>query len=161
MPTEHHTKARHEAPRHPASLLLVETPIPPPIPFNPCSNKQIALRRKLSFEFLRVEGFFICDNLKNRSFKILCNFDVPIYPNLVKEFYGILSRGSSSFTSTIRGIPMYITYLQLGSILHLSPEGVETTVHAEREITLRLCLGRDDVGPLDVVSVIVCLTFNL
>ena len=47
---------------------------------------------------------------------------------------------------------MHITHLLLSRILHLSSEGIETTIHAEREITLRLILGRIDVGPLDVVS---------
>ena len=47
---------------------------------------------------------------------------------------------------------MHITYLTLGRILQLSTEGVETRVHDERETTLRLILGRKDVGPLDVVS---------
>ena len=109
--SEHRTKAQHDDPRHPASPPPVKTSVPPPIPSNPCSNKQIVHEKKLSFEFLRVEGFSIGDKLKNMSLKILYNLDVPIYPNLIKEFYGILSRGSSGFTCTVRGIPMHITHL--------------------------------------------------
>ena len=47
---------------------------------------------------------------------------------------------------------MHITCLLLGRILHLSTEGVESTVHSEREITLRLILGRNDVGPQYVLT---------
>ena len=146
VPIEHRTKARHDAPRHPSSPPPIETLVPHTIPSNPCTNKQITPRRKLSFEFLRVEGFSIGDNLKNMYFETLYNLDILIYPNLVKEFYGALSRGFSGFTSTIRGISMHITYLLLGRIIHLSTEGVEIIIHAEREVTLRLVLGRDDVG---------------
>ena len=47
---------------------------------------------------------------------------------------------------------MTIMYILLGRILHLVTEGVEATAHAEREMTLRLILGREDVGTLDVIS---------
>ena len=47
---------------------------------------------------------------------------------------------------------MTITHFLLSRILHLVAEGVEATVHSKREKTLRLILGREDVGPLDIVS---------
>ena len=47
---------------------------------------------------------------------------------------------------------MTITHLLLGRILHLATEGIEATVHFEREKTLRLIFGREDVGPLDIIS---------
>ena len=51
----HRTKARHDAPSRPAPLPPVETLVSPSIPSYHCSDKQIALGRKLSFEFLREE----------------------------------------------------------------------------------------------------------
>ena len=54
------------------------------------------------------------------SFETLCNLDVPIYPNLVKEFYGTLARSFGGFTSTVKGITMNITHLLLGRILYLA-----------------------------------------
>ena len=86
------------------------------------------------------------------SFQTICSLDVPIYPNLVKEFYGKLSKISNDFISTVRGITMHITYRTLSRILQLSTVGVKTRVHDEREATLKLILGREDVGPFDVVS---------
>ena len=86
------------------------------------------------------------------SFQTIYSLDVPIYPNLVKKNYGIVSRISNGFIFTVRDITMHITYLTLGRVLQLSTEGVETRVYDEREATLRLILGRKDVGPLDVVS---------
>ena len=59
--SEHRTKVRHEAFSHPP---LVETPVPFPIPSNPCSNIQIALGRKLSFEFLDEKGLQKVINLE-------------------------------------------------------------------------------------------------
>ena len=148
--TECCTMAQHDAPSRPPP---VETLILPPIPSNPCSNKQIALGRKLTFEFLRQEGFSMDDKLRNMPFETLCNLDVPIYPNLVKELYGTLARSFDGFASTVKEITMNNTHILLGRILHLATEGVENIVHSEREITLRLILGREDVGPLDVVSI--------
>ena len=128
------TKAHHEAYSCPPPI---ETPIPSSVPSNLCSNKQIAPRRRISFDFLRHEGFTIGDKLRRMSFETICNLDVPIYPNLIREFYGTLARGSGGFTCTVRGVSMTITHLLLDRILHLVTEGVEAIVHSKREKTLR------------------------
>ena len=85
VPIEHRTKARHDPPRRPPSPPPPEPTIPFPIPSYHCTDKQIAPGRKLSFEFLREEGFSIGDNLQCMSFQTICSLDVPIYPNLVKK----------------------------------------------------------------------------
>ena len=86
------------------------------------------------------------------SFETIYNLEAPIYPNLIREFYGTLVRGFGGFICVVRWISMTITHLILSRILHLVTEGVEATAHSEREKTLRLILGREDVEPLDIVS---------
>ena len=75
------------------------------------------------------------------SLETIYNLEVPIYPNLIRKFYGTLDRGSSGFICTVRGISMTITHLLLGRILHLVAEGVEATTYSERKKILRLILG--------------------
>ena len=74
----------------------------------------------MDFNFLRNEGFVISEKLKSLSLETLCTLDVPIYPSLVREFYGTLARGPGGFTSRVRRIPMTITYTLLGRILNMS-----------------------------------------
>ena len=101
VPIECRTKDRHDPPSCPPSPPPVKPTISSPNPSYHCFDKQIAPGRKLSFEFLREESFSIGDNLQRMSFQTIYCLDVPIYPNIVKEFYGILSRVFDDFISTV------------------------------------------------------------
>ena len=48
---------------------------------------------------------------------------------------------------------MTITKTLVSRVLQMNTEGVAPTFHSNREATLRLILGRDQVNPLKVVSV--------
>ena len=77
------------------------------------------------------------------------SLDLPTYPNLVRKFYGTLARGSHGFVSTIRGKEINVTTNLIGEILDISTEGDTPTIHCEREVTLKLILGRDDVNLIE------------
>ena len=82
----------------------------------------------------------------------MCSLDLPTYPNLVREFYGTLARGSYGFVSIVRGKKINVTTNIIGEVLNISTKGDAPTIHSDREVTLKLILGRDDVNPIDNVS---------
>ena len=87
------------------------------------------------------------------SWEFLCSLDLPTYPSLVREFYSSLTRGSGGFTYTIRGVPITIIEILVSRILQMSNEGITPSTHSDKESTLKLILGRDEVNPLEVISV--------
>ena len=82
----------------------------------------------------------------------LCSLDLPMYPNLVREFYGTLDRRSNEFISTVRGKELNITTNLIGEILDMSTEGDALTIYCEREVTLKLILGRDNINLIENIS---------
>ena len=48
---------------------------------------------------------------------------------------------------------MTITHTVLGRVLHMSTKGIHPISHSDREATLKLILGRNEVSPLEVISV--------
>ena len=92
MPQERRTKARHEGPtrEQPSTSQALPTLILD-------VGKSITIGKRIDFEFLIREDFSIEVKIKNMSLRFFYSLDLPIYPNFVKEFYGIITRGSEGF----------------------------------------------------------------
>ena len=75
--------------------------------------------------------------------------DLPTYLNLVKEFYSTLAIGSNGFVYKVRGKEINVTANLIGHILDMSTNGDAPTIHQERDVTLKLILGRDHVNLIE------------
>ena len=67
----------------------------------------------------------------------------------MRKFYSTLARGSNGFVCKIRGKEINIIANLIGHILVMSTERDAPTIHNEREATLKLILGRDNVNPIE------------
>ena len=48
------------------------------------------------------------------GWKDFCTIDLPMYPNLVREFYENLKRGSGEIASTVKGVEFDLTEEMIG-----------------------------------------------
>ena len=151
VPSERWTKACHESLSH-QEPTVSSTSSPSPPPLNMCSHKSITMCWRVDFNFFRNERFSIGEKLKGMSLETLCMLDILIYRSPVREFYGTLTKGSGGFTCRVRATPVIVTFTLLGRILKWPMKGITTSFHSNREITLKLILGWDDINPLKVVS---------
>ena len=63
--------------------------------------------------------------IKSLGWKYLCTIDLPIYPNLVREFYRNSKVGVSTIESKVRGIKILLIAAYLDRILKVSIDGTD------------------------------------
>ena len=78
----------------------------------------------------------------------LYSLDLPTYPNLVREFYGSITKGSGGFQCKLRWINITMNEELLCRILKISSARGIAIVHSDREGALKLIFDRDDINPL-------------
>lgn len=84
-----------EEPEHGPKDQGTVTPPPPPqsSPSRKMAARVIAMGKKIDFNFFEKYGFPIGQWIDAMGWKNFCCLDLPMYPHLVKEFYGNLRRG--------------------------------------------------------------------
>ena len=79
--------------------------------------------------------------MKGMSWEFLCNLDLPSYPALMKEFYNTLAIGEYGLYAVLRRVPIKINEEILGSILHMSINGLIPTGLEDKDRIVRLIIG--------------------
>ena len=82
------------------------------------------------------------------SWGFLCSLNLPTYPNLVRKFYGIITRGSGGFHCKLRGIDVIVNKELLSRVPKISSIGGTTTIHSDREGALNLIFDTEDINTL-------------
>ena len=117
-----------------------------------CASKSVTTGRCIYFHFLEREGFEIGENLISLGFQRLCSLEIPTYPNLVREFYGMTARTPERIVGTVRGVSILVSKELLGFLLEIPITGQEPYYIEKRELALNTVLDREDCNPYMVIS---------
>ena len=115
--------------------------------FSAFVNKVIAKERCLDLDFLEREGFLIEQKLRNLGLEPFCSLNLPIYPNLIKEFLSLAVLHESGYKATLRGTEVILTPSSISTFLNIFRHGNVAYIANPREEALNAVLGTDDSEP--------------
>ena len=91
-----------------------ETPPPQSTLTETMATRTIAMGRKINFGFFQKYKFPMSRWIEAMGWKNFCTIDLTMYPNLMREFYKNLKRGSREIASTIKGVEFDLTGERIG-----------------------------------------------
>ena len=78
--------------------------------------------------------------MKRMSWEYLCSLDVPYFLALIKEFSNTLAIEEHGLYAIVKGITIKITEDILGSVLHMSTNGLVDIGLEDKEGTVRMII---------------------
>ena len=111
-------------------------------------NRSITSGRRVVFEFLDLENLRIGDWLRRQHWERFCSLDIPLYPNLVRNFFENMSLGYESIISMVKGTQIMITEDRLSRILGIPKGGKCFLTLDKKEDGLRIVLENKNVTDL-------------
>lgn len=109
-------------------------------------SRNVDFGRVIDFDFLEAEGFIIGNRIKSLGWGFLCKTQVPVYVDLVREFYQNATFEEEEIISSVRDIEIRLNEDVLGQVLRVPVEGVLEDSVEERGSRLGFLLNRDVVG---------------
>ena len=108
------------------------------------ANKVIAKDRCLTLDFLEREGFSFATQLRDLGLEAFCSLNLPIYPNLIKEYFSTAIDFKSGFKGNLRGTDVILTSTSVSDFLNIPRHGNPAYNADPREDALNAVLGTDD-----------------
>lgn len=115
------------------------------------SAQNISFKKIIDFQFLEIENFEIERKIKNLDWQFFCEVEVPIYMNIVREFYQNIKFGDSHVSSRVKGKIIDFNDKILSNTLILPSEGILEDDTNARESKLGYIIGRE-VGQFEKVQ---------
>ena len=116
------------------------------------ANKVIAKGRCLDLNFLEREGLLIGQKLRNLALEPFCSLNLPIYPNLIKEFLCLVVHHESGHKATLRGTEVILTTSSVITFLNIPHHGNIAYIVEPKEEALNAILGTDDSDLAIIIS---------
>ena len=116
-------------------------------------NKIITKGRCLTLAFLEKEVFPFGDKLQNLGLQPFCSLNLPIYPNLIKEFLSVAIHVKSGFKGNLRDTEVVITSTSLSDFLNISKQGEVAYTAEPREEALNAVLDTEDSDLIIIITI--------